>query len=424
MLSAIRGKLLFVGTGVFALGILYGTFLPLDWKYFFLSIFVGLFCVFLGISEPAENRNLKTFLFVLAVLLLVFPIGEVRAALAPLAPHALPSAYVSLLNNPISLTGTIVADPDIREKNQQLFISVERNGQHTSLLAFAPLFQQFAYGERVLIAGTLTAPTPFDTSDGRQFRYDNFLAKKDTFAVVPQADILEVAPPKGLSKFADFLFDCKHEFVAGLSHALPDPYAELATGLLTGDQHQLSDAIVAMLACSGLIWVVVLSGYHVTLLAEGVRRMFSFLPNRFSYALAGVSIVGIIFATGASAPSLRGGVMACLTLFSRATNRKYDALRALCFALIAILLWNPLLLAYDSGFQLSIVVTPALLLVTPLLEMKLLWIKSELVRESIAVSTVAQLACLPLILWQTGEVGRVGDTGKHYGNGICSVCHA
>jgi competence protein ComEC len=398
-----HGKLFFIGTGAFALGILYGTFSHISPQYLLLSVFLGALCTassFCGLA-----RSTSSILLSIGLVLFFMPIGEVRAQLAP---QALPSAYASLINNPISLTGTIVADPDIREKNQQLMIAVERGGQRTNILVFAPLFQHFAYGEKVLIAGTLTAPAPFATDGGRTFRYDQFLEKKGIFSIVLQADLLEVAPPTGaVSSAANFLFACKHTFVEGLDRALPDPYAELATGLLTGDQHSLSDTLVGVLALCGLIWIVVLSGYHVTLIAEAVLKFFSFLPQRFALILAGVSIVAIIFATGGSAPSLRGGLMAVLTLFARSTGRTYDALRALCAAAVLILLWNPLLLAYDSGFQLSIVVTPALLLCTPILETWLLRvgrIKSVFVREVIAVSMVAQLACVPLILWQTGQL--------------------
>ena len=400
MISGIQGKILFVGTGAFALGILYGTFSHLSREYMLLSVFIGILCLFLGIFE-SEHRSKSTLYFVaIGAGLLMFPLGEVRAALAPL-----PSAYVPLLNTPISLMGTIVADPDIRAKNQQLLVEVNKDGQRTNILAFAPLFQHFNFGEHLLIAGTLTAPTPFATDSGHIFRYDNFLAKKDVFALVPQADILEVSPPEGMvSYIANGLFAIKHIFVKGLARALPDPFSELATGLLTGDQHGLGDTIVMLLTLSGLIWVVVLSGYHVTLIAGGILKLFSIFPKRFAFMCAGIAVLAIIFATGASAPSLRGGAMACLTLYARATNRAYDAIRALCMALIVILLWNPFLLAYDAGFQLSLVVTPALIIATPLLEMRLLWIKSEIVRESIAVSTIAQLACMPLILWQTGQL--------------------
>jgi competence protein ComEC len=404
MAIAFRGKLLFIGTSIFAVGILSGTLFRVPWICVVLCLLFSVLCFLLFVLDSSNTF----FILTLGICMLAFLFGEVRAVLMP---HALPPAFVALLSDledprPVSLIGKIVTDPDVRQKNQQFVITFEKNGQRTNVLVFAPLFQNFKYGEKVLVAGTLIAPENFVTNSGRIFHYDNFLTKKEVFAIVPQADVLEIAPPFGVwATFACALFDAKHLFINGLKKALPDPYAELAMGLLTGDQHGLGDALVTTLALSGLIWVVVLSGYHVTLIAAAVLKLFSFLPRRFGFIFAGLTIACIVFATGATAPSLRGGIMAYLALYARATNRMYDALRALCAAIILVLLWNPFLLAYDSGFQLSIVVTPALLLATPILESRLLWIKSKFLREIICVSVVAQLACLPLILWQVGELG-------------------
>ena len=407
MILALRGKLLYVCSGAFAIGVVWGTISSIPIPYIVLSEFVGLLCILFGacISSDVEivDSNLskqKIVFLLLGTICISLPLGELRAALAP---HAVPTFLASQLNSQVELTGTIIADPDIREKNQQLIVRFNRT---TNILVFASVFSHFEYGEEVRFSGVLTAPAPFNTGNGRSFRYDNFLAKKGVFAIVPKASVKEVAPASGVwNACANMLFQTKHIFVKGLSHALPDPYSELATGLLTGDQHGLGDSLVTILASSGLIWVVVLSGYHITLIASGVLRLFSVLPRKVKYVLASLSIIGIIFATGASAPSIRGSVMACFTLFAEATHRKYDALRALAVTLIAVLLWNPFLLAYDSGFQMSIVVTPALILAVPILEARLLWIKGGLLREIISVSIVAQLACLPLILWQTGELG-------------------
>jgi competence protein ComEC len=390
------GNLLFIGTGAFALGVLCRTLVCIPAEYIALSIFFGLHVLAFWLFEK------RMILAVLGISLVVFPLGALRASLAP---QELPSVYSAMLNTSISLTGTIVNDPDIREKNQQLEVAVNDHDQQTKILVFAPLFQHFSYGEKVLIAGMLTKPAPFATDTGRLFHYDQFLAKKGIFSLVQQGDLLKVASPSGaFDTAAGILFGIKHVFVRGLHAAIPSPYADLATGLLTGDQHGISDALENSLALSGLIWVVVLSGYHVTLIADAVLAFFVWVPQKGRYALAILSIVSIIIATGASAPSLRGGIMACLMLFAHATGRTYDALRALAVTLLLILLWNPDLLAYDSGFQLSIVVTPALLLCTPILSQYLLWIKNAFVREVVAVSVVAQLACLPLIIWQTGNL--------------------
>ena len=391
-----RGNLFFITAAAFALGVLVRTLTSVPLEYVALSIFFGLHCLAFWLFE-------RRIIFAAAgIILIIFPLGVIRTSFVQ---SELPEVYSAMLDKTISLNGTITADPDVRANNQQLIVAVRDHGEQTNILVFAPLFEHFSYGERILIAGTLSKPAPFATENGHIFRYDQFLAKKGIFSLVMQADILKVASPSGILDLAmNGLYRIKHRFVAGLSRALPNPYNELATGLLTGDQHGLSEAVENSLALSGLIWVVVLSGYHVTLIAEAVIGLFAFLPNRFRYLFAGSSILAIIIATGASAPSLRGGVMACLMLYARATGRTYDALRALAASLILILLWNPYLLAYDSGFQLSLAVTPALLLGTPIFEYYLLWIKNTFVREIVAVSVVAQLACLPLILWQTGNL--------------------
>jgi competence protein ComEC len=331
-------------------------------------------------------------------------------------PLALPAEFSSQLNHSVSLSGVIVADPDVRQRNQQLVIEVVGH-KAMRILAFAPLSQHYTYGEHVLVSGVLLSPQPFATASGRMFRYDHFLAKKGIFSLIKGARVVEELPRLGFHEefserfygrfhtvFMRALFGVKHEFVKGLKRALPAPYAELAVGLLTGDQHQLDDATVTALSFSGLIWIVVLAGYHVTLIVRGVLAVFFFLPRRIALALAALCVLALVIATGASAPSVRGGMMAGLALFARGTGRTYDAVRALIATVMLVTLWNPLLIAYDLGFQLSILVTLAIVIGTPLVEMQLLWIKNSLLREVVAVSTLAQLACLPLLVWQTGQL--------------------
>ncbi|MBA3789436.1 ComEC/Rec2 family competence protein, partial [Patescibacteria group bacterium] len=392
-----RGKLFFIGTGAFAFGVLWRTFFVISPTFISLVLFFG----FLGLAFYLFER--RVVVAVLCVTCLMLAAGIVRAAVAP---ATVPTVFAPLFDQQVSFTGTVVADPDLRQKNQQVVVEVRKGIDSTRILVFAPLYQNFLYGERVTISGILTAPTPFESEGGRVFRYDHFLVKKGIFALLPLAQVSAVAPPHGfLNIVVDTLFSIKHAFVAGLTRALPDPYGQLATGLLTGDQHGLGDSLVTTLALSGLIWVVVLAGYHITLIAEGILWVFAFLPKRVALLVAGAVIAAIVFATGASAPSLRGSVMAAFALFAQGTGRTYDSIRALSATLIIVLLWNPFLLAYDQGFQLSVIVTPALIFGTPLLEMRLLWIKSAMLREIVAISTIAQVAVFPLIWWQTGQLG-------------------
>jgi ComEC/Rec2-related protein len=395
-----RGTFFFMGVGVFALGVLLRTFIEVPWQCSALGVFFTALCFLFAFFE--QKSEARTLAVAIACILLAGLFGIIRAAFAE---QTLPQVFQPLINTHISLMGALVADPDVREKNQQLVVLVDEDNVRTRILAFAPLGHTYVYGEEVTVSGTLTLPAPFSTDTGRVFRYDHYLAKRAIFSDITRAGVQEVAPPEGfINACVDALFEIKHIFVRGLTRALPNPFGELATGLLTGDQHTIDDSILTMLELAGLVWVIVLSGYHVTIIAEGIMRAFSFLPRRFALMLAGLGVALIVFATGASAPSLRGSIMAGFALFAEGTGRRYDSLRALAATLVIVLLWNPLLLAYDQGFELSLIVTPAIILGMPLLEARLLWIKSKLLREVISVSVIAQLACLPLIVWQEGQL--------------------
>jgi competence protein ComEC len=392
----VEGKTFFIGTGAFAVGILCGTLYSWPQTYIAILIYCGVLCILINVFRS----NKVSLLF--GIFLICSCTGVIRAELTP---RTLPAVFDNFINVKTRFTGEIVADPDIRAANQQVTVNVAVKGVHTNILVFVPLTRTYMYGESVAVIGKIALPKPFASENGRVFRYDHYLAKKHIFATMEFASLYINNPPAGFESYlGDNLFAAKHLFVSGLQRALPSTYAALATGLLTGDQHQINENVLMVLSVSGLVWVIVLSGYHVMVIAEAVIWLLAWLPQKIRLTIAGLVVAAVIFATGASAPSLRGGMMVTFTLFARGTNRTYNSLRALAVTVFILLLWNPLLLAYDSGFQLSIIVTPALILCVPILESRLLWIPHTFIREIITVSVVAQLSILPLLVWQNGNL--------------------
>lgn len=140
------------------------------------------------------------------------------------------------------------------------------------------------------------------------------------------------------------------------------------------------------------------------IIAEAVLRLLGFLPRRTALIVSGVAIALFVITAGAGSAAVRAGIMACIALFARATGRTYDALRALGVAIVLMLLINPLLLAFDPGFQLSIAATLGLILGAPLVESRLSWIKQIFVRDVVATTIAAQVFVLPLLLYQTGNL--------------------
>lgn len=342
----------------------------------------------------------RAFFVVCAVFLVAAALGSARVMLAP---STLPDAFVPLLGKEVQLEGTVIAEPDVRETTQRITLRVEKDGVQTKVLVVAPLYPAVAYGERVRAEGTLALPEPFETEGGRMFRYDQFLAKDGVFALVKFASVRTLAEPSGMSVFQGTLIRAKHWFQEGLARALPEPSASLASGLITGGKQGLGASLLDAFIIAGLVHIVVLSGYNVMIVAEAVMlTSFRVFSRRTAAGLAALAVLLFVLAAGAGAASVRAGLMAGLALLARATGQTYAVVRALLVVAALMLLANPLLLAFDPGFQLSFVATLGLILLAPILEARLSFVRSVFWRELLAASLAAQVAVLPLLLYQTG----------------------
>jgi competence protein ComEC len=203
------------------------------------------------------------------------------------------------------------------------------------------------------------------------------------------------------------VYGARHAFEDGVSRALPEPASALAAGILTGGKQGLGKILLEAFTVSGLLPVVVLSGYNVMIVAEAVLRGLRFMPRRIALILAGLTIFLFVLASGAGASAVRAGIMAGVGLFARATGRTYAALRALMFVFVCMLVFNPLLLLYDPGFQFSFVATLGLIVGAPLISKRLTWVENELIREVLATTISAQIFVLPLLLYETGNFSLV-----------------
>lgn len=389
-----RDSLLVAGLLGFTSGILCRSFFFFPWQI------LAFIFLLVGILIFSWLRARKIVYLMCAVTLLGVIVGAGRVMLAT---PSLPETFASRVGTEVLLEGVVSRESDIRETTQRVTIEVEDDGERTKVLAVAPLYPEIQYGSRVTVRGMLARPEPFETDTGRTFRYDRFLAKDGIFALVESASIDTVAPREGIaSLIMQTLLEGKHKFQEGLARAIPEPGASLANGLLTGGKQGLGPKLLDAFIVAGLVHIVVLSGYNVMIVAEGVMRALSFLPRRGSAIAAGITIALFVLAAGAGAASVRAGLMAGLALVARATGRTYAVVRALLIVAVLMLLMNPLLLAFDPGFQLSFVATLGLILLAPILEARFTKIRSVFWRELLAATLAAQIAVLPLLLFQTG----------------------
>jgi competence protein ComEC len=397
---------LLTGVAGFVLGIFAQSLLSLSWMHVLYVLFLAVVVTTLFIWKRIP-------LYLLVVVFLVG--GALGMARTELAATTLPPEFESLIGVETTIEGIVVADPDLRETSQRLVVELCNptpcqgvtltwaGDATTKVLVVAPLYPPVRYGESIRASGPLTRPEPFATDGGRTFAYDAFLAKDGIYAVMKNAQIENIGPRGGAyTRVRGALSDLKFAGVDALAAALPEPHASLAAGLILGGKQGLGEALLDDFIRSGLVHVVVLSGYNVMIVADFVMRLFGFLSHAWSASLGALTIGAFVLAAGAGPASIRAGIMAAIALYGRATGRTYEAFRALVFTGVLMLLWNPLTLPYDPGFQLSFIATLGLIFGAPLVERPLSFVKSRFLWEIASSTIAAQIAVLPLLLYQNG----------------------
>ncbi len=392
-------KYVHIGIFGFFAGIAFGSvFFPGVWAAVFVvflsALILGVSQMLVGVKRPPLGIFFALFLFTVAL-------GMLRIEFAPSRED---SVLKSSLGKMTTLEGVIADEPDIRENSTHLVVEIE---QGEKVLLIARRYPEFEYGDRIRVSGKLSAPKNFTEENGREFDYVSYLEKDGIFSQMNFPNIEVISRGEG-NRVAGALFSVKHAFLDSVSRILPEPHASLLGGLLVGAKHSLGKELETEFRTAGVIHIIVLSGYNITLVAYFFMAFFSFLPPRFRTAFGVLSIFLFTVMTGAGAATVRASIMAGLIIFARATGRTGDMLHLLFVAGFAMVLWNPALLLHDPSFQLSFLATLGLLLVSEKISARLVFVPKKFLLREIASATLAtQIFVLPLLLYQTGNLSLV-----------------
>lgn len=310
--------------------------------------------------------------------------------------------------------GVITDEPDVREGNVHLTITLsELEIASTSkpifgtTLVIAPRFPAYHYGDEVLLSGALKHPLAFTEKDGRVFDYPSYLRSKGIRYQMLFPRITKVDEEKA-SVVTSVLLKTKATFVSAIDYALPAPHGALLSGLLLGGKQSLGAEWLDRFRTAGIIHIIVLSGYNMTLVSEWLVVAFRRLGFYGSLSAGAVGIVLFAVMTGGGATVMRAAIMAVLVLLAKATGRNYDMGRALLFAGALMVLQNPSILLYDPSFQLSFLASLGLIFISPIVDRRTTLFKKLPMLREVFVSTLAtQIMVLPLLLSQTGMLSLI-----------------
>jgi competence protein ComEC len=297
----------------------------------------------------------------------------------------------------VSFEGRIVGVPEKDEQGIEAVVtSLAFDGK--ALLFLSP-FAKVQEGDYVLVSGDLQSPKSFEG-----FNYPLYLAKEGVSWILfyPHLEVQS----SGTSVFSSL----RETLQERIDRALPSPESSVLAAMLLGNKAGLPEEFKEDLNNTGTRHITAISGMHVAILS-GMLLAFLLnvgVPKKKSSLIVLLFLVFFVLFTGMQTSALRAGIMGSSFLIAGLFGRMNISLRTLLFAATGLLLFNPLLLAHDIGFQLSFLAVFGILLFLPLLQYFFRTVPNPFgVRDIFFMSIAAQVFTLPLVLYHFGTLSFV-----------------
>ncbi|MBU4217241.1 ComEC family competence protein [Candidatus Parcubacteria bacterium] len=382
MLPFSKSKLFFYSCLAFITGITIASFLPIsflknDIQWFAASIIFTVL-TFLVWNTANKKHILINMFFLLSFFALL---GIWRFSLTIPKTDANKIWYYN--NQEVQLIGKVSEEPSLKKSNQKITLNNlqiakqefklprpagEGRGEgevvEGKVLVTTNLYPEFAYGDVVSLTCKLKAPEEFEG-----FAYDKYLARYDIYSVCYY--------PKNIKKLdteldvVDLIYSNIYKFKnilrTKINQGMSEPEASFGRAMILGDMGAMDENLNNSFARTGLSHVISISGSHVAILIVILAFVFlalGFWRQQLFYVIS-ITLTVYIIMIGATAAAVRSLVMGMLVLLGIHLGRLNRMDISLVFAAAVMLLFNPMLLRYDAGFQLSFLAVFAIIFLHP-----------------------------------------------------------
>ncbi len=307
----------------------------------------------------------------------------------------------------VVILGKVCQEADQSIDNQKLTVCVKavQRDEETEIisgkvLVSLGLYPSYNYGDFLLIKGFLRKPIRFE-----DFKYDRYLARYHIYSVMYYPQIIK---REGDLQFGDrvmlWLFKFKWSLKRVMDKNLPEPEAGLADAILLGYRRTVIKEDMKVFARVGLSHMIAISGSHITIMSAMVINLFVGLGLSRKRALIFVWVFLVVYPliTGLQASAVRSAIMGAFGFLSIYSIKKIPIFSSLLFSASLMLLFNPMLLRDDVGFQLSFLAVFGIVYLYPIGD-KLIGqrIENKIIKSVWDVTNltlVSQIITLPVLL--------------------------
>lgn len=380
------------------------------------------------ISVFWRNKKLAVIGFCLLVAILAFWRQDFVSKPDNLSPEIPISSYNDL--GEVAVIGIIDNEPrvgpaavkyEVKALKIKLAGGAEKNlpaqaGVGGRILVTARKYPQYQYGDEIEVIGKLKTPPKFD-----DFNYRAFLAKDNIFSLISYPKYINQISSGNGKIYYQYILFFKNKFEEVVAQILPEPQASFLSALLIGSRSAVPPDLMEAFNLAGVTHIIAISGYNITIIAFVLAAFLGFLrlsrPMVFWMTL--LIILFFTLLTGAQASVVRAAIMGSLILLASKEGRIYQVTNALVFAAAMMLWFNPKLLRWDAGFQLSFLAALGLIYFQPILARIFMKQRTEerstpfakrafeKIKEIFLTTVSAQAAVLPVLIYNFDRLSLI-----------------
>lgn len=254
-------------------------------------------------------------------------------------------------------------------------------------------------GDEIKLNGKLNKP--IRAKNPCQFDYSKYLKNHKTFSTfTDKSKSWEIVsePDNFSGKFLQKLNDKRSEILEIHKKYMKSPNLEVLGGVVFGDDAiNPPNEIKTSFINSGLLHILAASGMNVSI----IFGIWFFIGSRLKLNYRFVILVGALLVafytlmTGMGPSVLRAAMMIEFVLLGKLIDRGTDSIALVFFVAFLMLLYNPAMIN-DVGFQLSFLVTFALMYTCPPVLEKIKNKFAEFIAGAILIPVVAQFWAAPI----------------------------
>lgn len=294
-------------------------------------------------------------------------------------------------NLPIRKTAefsAVVSDEPSASGKYLIFAVNAQEPARGSITIFAKTGSDIRYGDVLKISGTLTPP---DSPDEGPLIFS------------PKISMIDHGKGFWLKSV---LIAFKEGMLRIFHEVLPTDEAALLGGITLGSVSGMSVELKDAMSLSGTSYITGMYGYKLGIIVTALAGAFlGRLPRTLIFAITTLVVFLFVLMSGAGASVMRAGIMVFLTLAARESGRVFNMRSTITLTALIMTLSDPMILAYNSGFQLSFLSVLGIVYLGPALKVFSHSKEDGLLhwKENVLIAAATLFAIIPIVMNSFGS---------------------